>query len=90
MTSRNENTSAQGFNRRTLLTSTAAAGASLALSNLAWAQDAAASAEPVNVALIGVGTEGRVLMDNMVKMPGIRFKAVCDIWGYYRDCVPPA
>ncbi|HOD81073.1 MAG: 1,5-anhydro-D-fructose reductase [Planctomycetes bacterium ADurb.Bin126] len=87
MTSRNENTSAPGFNRRTLLTTTAAAGASLALSNLAWAQDAADSAEPVNVALIGVGTEGRVLMDNMVKMPGIRFKAVCDIWGYYRDYV---
>jgi len=90
MTSRHENRKSTGFNRRTLLSSTAAAGAGLVLSNLALGQDAAAPAEnvtDVNIALLGVGTQGRVLMDSMVKMPGLRFKAVCDIWPFYRDYV---
>ncbi|MCX5757325.1 MAG: Gfo/Idh/MocA family oxidoreductase, partial [Candidatus Hydrogenedentes bacterium] len=41
-------------------------------------------ATQVNVALIGVGAEGQVLMDAMLRIPGIRFKAVCDIWEYSR------
>jgi len=36
----------------------------------------------LNIALIGLGAEGMVLMDAMLRIPGIRFKAVCDIWDY--------
>lgn len=39
-------------------------------------------AETVNVALIGVGAQGRVLMESMLLIPGVKFKAVCDIWSY--------
>ena len=34
----------------------------------------------INVALLGVGAEGDVLLTSMLKIPGLRFRAVCDIW----------
>jgi predicted dehydrogenase len=40
-------------------------------------------APEVNVALIGAGAEGQVLMDAMLRIPGVRFRAVCDIWAEY-------
>jgi len=53
-------------------------------------QDAAAAsttsaedAPEVNVALLGAGAEGQVLMDAMLRIPGVRFRAVCDIWAEY-------
>ena len=36
--------------------------------------------DQLNIALIGLGAEGDVLMDALLKIPGIRFQAVCDIW----------
>ncbi|MEO6006345.1 MAG: Gfo/Idh/MocA family oxidoreductase [Opitutus sp.] len=38
----------------------------------------------LNVALIGCGEQGRVLLNAALKIPNIRFKAVCDIWPYNR------
>ncbi len=40
----------------------------------------AADVQPVNVALIGAGAQGQVLLDAMLRIPGLRFRAVCDIW----------
>ncbi len=37
----------------------------------------------LNVALIGAGAQGEVLMNAMLKIPNIRFRAVCDIWTEY-------
>ncbi len=37
----------------------------------------------VNVGIIGVGAQGQVLIDSMLKIPGVRFRAVCDIWSEY-------
>lgn len=37
----------------------------------------------INVALLGVGAEGEVLLSSMLKIPGLRFRAVCDIWAEY-------
>jgi len=83
--------------RRKFLASTASVSAGLMFAHEAMGQDAAeAPAEAaaprarkkhtptsdLNVALIGLGAEGMVLMDAMLKIPGIRFKAVCDIWEY--------
>ncbi|MBN2309212.1 MAG: Gfo/Idh/MocA family oxidoreductase [Candidatus Hydrogenedentes bacterium] len=48
----------------------------------AEAPAAAPSADDLNVALIGMGAQGMVLMNACLKIPGIRFKAVCDIWSY--------
>jgi len=38
----------------------------------------------LNVALIGCGEQGRVLLNAALKIPDIRFVAVCDIWPYNR------
>ena len=38
----------------------------------------------LNVALIGCGKQGRVLLNAALKIPDIRFRAVCDIWPYNR------
>lgn len=50
---------------------------------VARAQQSAGKAA-LNVALIGCGEEGRVLLNAALKIPDIRFKAVCDIWPYNR------
>lgn len=68
--------------RRAFLRSTAAAGAGLAISPFALGRGGG-DREQINVALIGAGNQGEVLMRACVKMgadSGIRFKAVCDIW----------
>ena len=82
-----------GVGRRDFLLSTATAGAGFVLGRKAAAQEAAqpaakpkaggAAAEQVNIAMIGLGEEGRVLMDSILRIPGIRVKAVCDIWEKY-------
>ena len=36
--------------------------------------------EDLNVALVGYGTQGQLLLGSCLKIPGIRIRAVCDIW----------
>jgi len=63
------------------LHSAAAAGAGLALSPMVLGQtDNSKKPDDINVALLGCGAQGQVLMNVCLKIPGIRFKAVCDIW----------
>ncbi len=71
------------IDRRDFLRMTTAAGVSLALTPSLFAQAGDGGAKPLNVALLGAGAQGEVLVDACVKMgldSGIRFKAVCDIW----------
>jgi predicted dehydrogenase len=44
---------------------------------------AAADERVINVALLGAGAEGQVLTDAMLRISGLRFRAVCDIWTEY-------
>jgi predicted dehydrogenase len=44
---------------------------------------APANLSELNVALLGVGAQGDVLLNAMLKIPGLRFRAVCDIWEEY-------
>lgn len=37
----------------------------------------------LNVALLGAGAQGQVLLNACLKIPGLRFRAVCDIWKEY-------
>jgi predicted dehydrogenase len=37
----------------------------------------------VDVALLGAGAQGQVLLDAMLRIPGLRFRAVCDVWAEY-------
>ena len=41
---------------------------------------AAAGLQEINVALLGAGAQGQVLTNAMLRIPGLRFRAVCDIW----------
>ncbi len=50
--------------------------------NLA-ATAAATNLPDLNVALLGVGAQGDVLLNAMLKIPNLRYRAVCDIWKEY-------
>jgi predicted dehydrogenase len=39
----------------------------------------------INVALLGGGDQGEVLLDSMLKIKGLRFRAICDIWTEYNQ-----
>ena len=41
---------------------------------------ASGGAKDINVALLGAGAEGQILMQACRKIPDVQFKAVCDIW----------
>jgi predicted dehydrogenase len=69
------------IDRRSFLCSTAAAGAGLMLApNVLAAGTSAGKGDDLNVALLGAGAQGQVLLGSCLKIPGLRFKAVCDIW----------
>jgi len=46
---------------------------------------AAGDVKEVNVALLGAGAQGQVLTEAMQRIPGLRFRAVCDIWTEYNQ-----
>jgi predicted dehydrogenase len=46
---------------------------------------ASADLQVINVALLGAGAQGQVLTDAMLRIPGLRFRAVCDIWTEYNQ-----
>jgi predicted dehydrogenase len=79
-----DSTSQTGINRRSFLRSTAAVSAGLAFSPYILAQISNnASPDDLNVALLGAGAQGQVLLNACKEIPGIRFKALCDIWALY-------
>jgi predicted dehydrogenase len=41
--------------------------------------------QEINVALLGAGAQGQVLIDAMLRIPGLRVRAVCDIWSEYNQ-----
>jgi len=45
---------------------------------------APAKLSEIHVALLGAGAQGEVLLNAMLKIQGLRFRAVCDIWGDYK------
>jgi predicted dehydrogenase len=74
-----------GFTRRDFLAAGAKLGAAiLAAPYIARSASASDRGDTLNVALIGCGEEGRVLLSAALKIPNIRFVAVCDIWPYNR------
>lgn len=72
------------MNRRNFIQAGASAGAGVLLASRAQRALAQAnsSANEINVALIGVGAQGEVLMHATRNIPNLRFKAVCDIWDF--------
>jgi len=75
----------QPFTRREFIGTSAAAGAGLMLASGAkvFGQTKSANSK-LNIALIGFGAQGRVLLESLLKIDGIRLVAICDIWEYAR------
>jgi predicted dehydrogenase len=71
------------FTRRDFLSTGAKLGAMLVAAP-AFVRAATGAGSTLNVGLIGCGEQGRVLLNAALKIPDIRFKAVCDIWAYNR------
>ena len=64
------------YNRREFLKTSAKASASLLFAPNIVRSASTLGLEPINVALLGAGSQGQVLMNACLKIPGIRFKAV--------------
>lgn len=81
----NQESNTNGINRRSFIKAGAIAGSGIVFASpsILKAQTLASGSE-INVALIGIGAQGRVLLDAMLNIPGLRYKAVCDIWEYGR------
>jgi predicted dehydrogenase len=73
------------LNRRNFMKVGAVAGAGLMMPNIIRSQTTLGSSDDLNIALLGTGSQGQVLLNAMLKLPGIRFKAVCDIWTDYNQ-----
>ena len=77
--------------RREFIGTTAAAGAGLLLASCSpdsGQKPGAAKNSPltkINIALIGCGAEGQVLLDSLLVIEGIRLVAIVDIWEYNRN-----
>ena len=80
----------QPLTRREFLGTTAAAGAGLLLTSCrpdSSPKSAAAKTalNKINVALIGCGAQGQVLLDSLTVIEGINLVAIADIWDYQRN-----
>src|SRR5208283_3174906 len=71
--------------RRDFFMTTAAAGAGLMLASGAkvFGQTKSPS-DKLNLALIGFGAQGRVLLESLLVIDGIQLTAIVDIWPYAR------
>ncbi len=86
------------LSRRAFLRTSAAAGLGAAIAGPARGQAAATPApaaaaqktpppppaDALPLAVIGCGAQGRVLIESMLRIPGLRIAAICDIWEYSR------
>jgi predicted dehydrogenase len=79
-----DTTDTGGLSRRSFLKTSTAAGAALAWGSVAPAFGINPGPAQVKVALLGVGAQGQVLMEAALRIPYVRFVAVCDIWDYRR------
>lgn len=76
------------LSRRQFIEAAAATGAGLMITVPGWAQEpapAAGKADELAVAIIGPGSQGRFLVTNCLKIPGVRFVAICDVWPYHQE-----
>lgn len=75
------------IDRREFLRTTAAAGVGMLMagsrSQASPEEKLASASEELQIGLIGTGAQGLVLMNACLKIPNVRFRAVCDIWESY-------
>ncbi|MFH1746325.1 MAG: Gfo/Idh/MocA family oxidoreductase [Planctomycetota bacterium] len=79
-------TKSNSLTRRQFVQTAAVAGAGMMMPFAARAQEAAGAKEDeLAVGFIGPGSQGRWLMNKCLKIPGVRFVSICDIWPYHRE-----
>lgn len=78
-------TKPESLSRREFVAGSAAAGLLASVPTWAYA-NAGGEKQPgeLAVAIIGVGSQGGNLLNNCLKIPGVRFVAVCDIWPFWQ------
>ena len=87
--SKNEN-KRKKFSRRDFLKTSASAGLGIALTTPALSrpssfpsmQEKKENEATLNIAVIGAGIQGRVLIESCLRIPEVRITAICDIWEY--------
>ena len=79
---RQNSSSRKEISRRDFIAS-AAAGAGLVVAGGRIRAQAPKTGD-LNIAIIGWGSQGKVLTSACLKIPGLKFRAVCDIWEYSR------
>ncbi|HWA28988.1 MAG TPA: Gfo/Idh/MocA family oxidoreductase [Lacunisphaera sp.] len=72
------------FTRRDFLSTGLKLGAAVLVAPHVARAQGSAGQDALKVALVGCGEQGRVLINAALKIPDIRFEAVCDIWPYNR------
>ncbi len=77
------------LSRRDFLRTSTTAGLGAALTVKVMGRQAPAVVTPyktddLDIAVIGCGAQGRVLIESILRIPGVRIRAVCDIWEYSR------
>ncbi|MCF8262505.1 MAG: Gfo/Idh/MocA family oxidoreductase [Melioribacteraceae bacterium] len=80
----NENKT-NSIDRRKFIKVSAAVGTALWATPLLNISGKNPQSNDLNIALIGTGAQGQVLINACLKIPNIRFKAVCDIWTDYNQ-----
>jgi len=73
------------INRRDFIKTGAAVSSGIIFSPMIMTRAIANNSDDLNIALLGTGAQGQVLMNACLKIPNIRFKAVCDIWTEYNQ-----
>jgi predicted dehydrogenase len=71
--------------RRKFLRNSAVTATALSYSRIAARAAGAEPSDALNIGLVGLGQQGMAaLTASMVRIPGLRFAAVCDIWDFKR------
>ena len=74
------------ISRRQFVQLTAAAGASTLFASAPFVRAQGTSPNgKLQIALIGLGAQGRVLLESLLKIDSIQIVAICDIWDYTRN-----
>ncbi len=84
MTPSTQPSSAPGVNRRDFVKAGLLVGGGIMLGAPAFLRAQTPKADALQVAIVGLGVQGRVLLDAMLGIPGLNFRAVCDIWSFSR------
>ncbi len=84
MTNPGNSSPAPAVNRRDFVKAGLLVGGGIMMGAPAFLRAQTPKADALQVALVGLGAQGRILLDAMLGLPGLNFRAVCDIWPFSR------